>query len=176
MSKKKLVKQNDEFRVVKRPRVQALLGLGSVALTATMVSFGVGAAVKASNKLYNLERDFINNNMEYREYIARKNAEVDYNYNNGSGDMTFQEWMNEKSDVNSMNNVEDAINLFADDDVKEEYDDCIETRNGYTSVGTMSAVGLAVSSIITACDIGCDGFTETIIKTKKEKDEEEMAI
>ena len=31
MSKKKLVKQNDEFRVVKRPRVQALLGLGSVA-------------------------------------------------------------------------------------------------------------------------------------------------
>ena len=176
MSKKKLVKQNDEFRVVKRPRVQALLGLGSVALTATMVSFGVGAAVKASNKLYNLERDFINNNMEYREYIARKNAEVDYKYNNGSGDMTFQEWMNEKSDVNSMNNVEDAINLFADDDVKEEYDDCIETRNGYTSVGTMSAVGLAVSSIITACDIGCDGFTETIIKTKKEKDEEEMAI
>ena len=176
MSKKKLVKQNDEFRVVKRPRVQALLGLGSVALTATMVSFGVGAAVKASNKLYNLERDFINNNMEYREYIARKNAEVDYNYNNGSGDMTFQEWMNEKSDVNSMNNVEDAINLFADDDVKEEYDDCIETRNGYTSVGTMSAVGLAVSSIITACDIGCDGFTETIIKTKKEKDEEEMTI
>ena len=176
MSKKKLVKRNDEFRVVKRPRVQALLGLGSVALTATMVSFGVGAAVKASNKLYNLERDFINNNMEYREYIARKNAEVEYKYNNGSGDMTFQEWMNEKSDVNSMNNVEDAINLFADDDVKEEYDDCIETRNGYTSVGTMSAVGLAVSSIITACDIGCDGFTETIIKTKKEKDEEEMAI
>ena len=176
MSKKKLVKQNDEFRVVKRPRVQALLGLGSVALTATMVAFGVDAAVKASNKLYNLESDFINNNMEYREYIARKNAEVDYNYNNGSGDMTFQEWMNEKSDVNSMNNVEDAINLFADDDVKEEYDDCIETRNGYTSVGTMSAVGLAVSSIITACDIGCDGFTETIIKTKKEKDEEEMAI
>ena len=147
-----------------------------MALTATMVSFGVGAAVKASNKLYNLERDFINNNMEYREYIARKNAEVDYKYNNGSGDMTFQEWMNEKSDVNSMNNVEDAINLFADDDVKEEYDDCIETRNGYTSVGTMSAVGLAVSSIITACDIGCDGFTETIIKTKKEKDEEEMTI
>ena len=176
MSKKKLVKQNHEFRVVKRPRVQALLGLGSVALTATMVSFGVGAAVKASNKLYNLERDFINNNMEYREYIARKNAEVDYKYNNGSGDMTFQEWMNEKSDVNSMNNVEDAINLFADDDVKEEYDDCIETRNSYTIVATMSAAGLAVSSIITACDIGCDGFTETIIKTKKEKDEEEMTI
>lgn len=162
--------------MVKRPRVQALLGLGSVALTATMVAFGVDAAVKASNKLYNLESDFINNNMEYREYIARKNAEVDYEYNNGSGDMTFEEWEKKKSKVNSMYNVYQAMTLFADDDVKEEYDDCIETRNGYTSVGTMSAVGLAVSSIITACDIGCDGFTETIIKTKKEKDEEEMAI
>ena len=75
-----------------------------------------------------------------------------------------------------MDNVNQAMTIFADDDVKEEYDDCIETRNSYTIVATMSAAGLAVSSIITACDIGCDGFTETIIKTKKEKDEEEMTI
>ena len=176
MSKKKLVKQNDEFRVVKRPRVQALLGLGSVTLTATMVSFGVGAAVKASNKLYNLERDFINNNMEYREYIARKNAEVDYKYNNGSGDMTFQEWMNEKSDVNSMNNVEDAINLFADDDVKKEYFDKKKSATDLTILSCIESAANIISIAVTTSDIVNNGFTEEKIKYKKEKDEEEMAI
>ena len=176
MSKKKLVKQNDEFRVVKRPRVQALLGLGSVALTATMVSFGVGAAVKASNKLYNLESDFINNNMEYREYIARKNAEVDYNYNNGSGDMTFQEWMNEKSDVNSMNNVEDAINLFADDDVKKEYFDKKKSATDLTILSCIESAANIISIAVTTSDIVNNGFTEEKIKYKKEKDEEEMTI
>ena len=63
MSNKKLVKQNDECRVVKRPRVQALLGLGSVALTTTMVASGVVAAIRADNKLDNLRSDFINNNI-----------------------------------------------------------------------------------------------------------------
>ena len=176
MSKKKLVKQNDEFRVVKRPRVQALLGLGSVALTATMVAFGVDAAVKASNKLYNLESDFINNNMEYREYIARKNAEVDYNYNNGSGDMTFQEWMNKKSDVNSMNNVEDAINLFADDDVKKEYFDKKKSATDLTILSCIESAATIISIAVTTSDIVDNDFTEEKIKYKKEKDEEEMAI
>ena len=176
MSKKKLVKQNDEFRVVKRPRVQALLGLGSVALTATMVASGVVAAIRADNKLDNLRSDFINNNMEYREYIARKNAEVDYNYNNGSGDMTFQEWMNKKSDVNSMNNVEDAINLFADDDVKKEY---FDKKQSATDFAILSYIGGAVTFVSTAVitsDIVDKGFTKEKIKYKKEKDEEEMAI
>lgn len=176
MSKKKLVKRNDEFRVVKRPRVQALLGLGSVALTATMVASGVGAAAKAGNKLYNLESDFINNNMEYREYIARKNAEVDYKYNNGSGDMTFQEWMNEKSDVNSMNNVEDAINLFADDDVKKEYFDKKKSATDLTILSCIDSAANIISIAVTTSDIVNNGFTEEKIKYKKEKDEDEKEL
>ena len=176
MSKKKLVKQTDELRVVTRPRVQALLGLGSVALTTTMVASGVVAAIRADNKLDNLRSDFINNNMEYREYIARKNAEVDYNYNNGSGDMTFQEWMNEKSDVNSMNNVEDAINLFADDDVKKEYFDKKKSATDLTILSCIESAATIISIAVTTSDIVNNDFTEEKIKYKKEKDEEEMAI
>ena len=176
MSKKKLVKQNDEFRVVKRPRVQALLGLGSVALTATMVASGVVATIRADNKLDNLRSDFINNNMEYREYIARKNAEVDYKYNNGSGDMTFQEWMNEKSDVNSMNNVEDAINLLADDDVKKEYFDKKKSATDLTMLSCIESAATIISIAVTTSDIVDNDFTEEKIKYKKEKDEEEMTI
>lgn len=175
MSKKKLVKdKNNKPKVVKVIRPSVLGGLGAIALSGVLVAGCICGYKNANENIKSIKSDFVNNNIEYREYIARKNAEIDYEYNNGSGDMTFEEWEKKKSKVNSMYNVYQAMTLFADDDVKEEYDDCIETRNGYTSVGTMSGVGLAVSSIITACDIGCDGFTETIIKTKKEKDEEEM--
>lgn len=175
MSKKKLVKdKNNKPKVVKVIRPSVLGGLGAIALSGVLVAGCICGYKNANENIKSIKSDFVNNNIEYREYIARKNAEVDYEYNNGSGDMTFEEWEKKKSKVNSMDNVDQAMTLFADDDVKEEYDDCIETRVSYTIVGTMSAAGLVVSSITTACDIGCDGFTKTIIKTKKEKDEEEM--
>lgn len=173
MSKKKLVKDKDNKpKVVKVIRPSVALGLGIMATAGTLFTCGIFGNINAKRDMQNIKSNFINNNIEYREYIARKNAEVDYEYNNGSGDMTLEEWMNKKSKVNSMKNVDEAINLFADDDVKEEY---FDKKDSESNFGILSCVDGLITVVSTACtvfDIADDGFTK--IKTKKEKDEEEM--
>lgn len=172
MSNKKLVKQNDECRVVKRPRVQALLGLGSVALTATMVASGVVATIRADNKLDNLRSDFINNNMEYREYIARKNEEIEYNY--PFGEMTFEEYMNKKAQVNNTKNAAEAIKVFGDEKINEEYDKAsMQGQLGGVALSVGTLLGLA-SIGITSADLSLNGFMKKSVISKDEEDEDEM--
>ena len=177
MSKKKLVKdKNNKPKVVKVIRPSVLGGLGAIALSGVLVAGCICGYKNVNENIKSIKSDFVNNNIEYREYIARKNAEVDYEYNNGSGDMTFQEWMNKKSDVNSMNNVEDAINLFADDDVKKEYFDKKKSATDITILSCIESAATIISIAVTTSDIVDNDVTEEKIKYKKEKDEEEMAI
>lgn len=177
MSKKKLVKDKDNNpKVVKVIRPSVALGIGVIAVTGTIFVSSVCGNINAKNDMQNITKDFANNNIEYREYIARKNAEVDYKYNNGAGDMTFQEWMNKKSDVNSMNNVEDAINLFADDEVKKEYFDKKKSAKELAILGCIEGAVTIISTAVTTSDIVENDFTEEKIKYKKEKDEEEKEL
>ena len=177
MSKKKLVKDKENNpKVVKVIRPSVALGLGVIAVMGAVFAGSVCGNINAKNDMQNITKDFANNNIEYREYIARKNAEVDYKYNNGSGDMTFQEWMNKKSDVNSMNNVEDAINLFADDDVKKEYFDKKQSATDFAILSYIEGAVTFVSAAVTTSDIVDKGFTKEKIKYKKEKDEDEKEL
>lgn len=176
MLKKKLVKdENKKTKVVKILKPSVATGLGIIAAAAALTTASIGGKTSAKSEIQDIKNNFINTNIEYREYIAKKNAEVDYNYNNGSGEMTFQEWMKKKSEVNSMLDVDDAIAMFADDNVKNEYDKMKDVS--YVSnvgIGVGSAVtGLA--TFLTSMEIFDSGFTKQITKTKtKENDEQEM--
>lgn len=167
------------MKKVKRIRPANAILLGGMVL---LIGFGTTSCCnvkKASQKIGDIEQDFINNNQPYQAFILERDQRLEDRCN--AGEITFKEYLDEKNRNTNHKDIKSAIDVMADKEQREEYEKAISDKSTYT---TFAALGLGVgtvSALAAAANIGKHGLTteeyitKKIKKSKKEDQiEEEM--
>ena len=82
--------------------------------------------------------------------------------------------MNKKAQVNNTKNAAEAIKVFGDEKINEEYDKTsMQGQLGGIALSVGTLLGLA-SIGITSADLSLNGFMKKSVISKDEEDEDEM--